>query len=146
MRYWCNGSITAFQAVGEGSNPLYRSKNPFSLVNTQFKTVHKFLNYYFLLLNGGLCKPELHWLVPGRDEPELSIGNAAKDKSLNFSGVSARVIARNTQPSMRGWQTSLRRKFPYFGALAQLGEHLLCTQEVIGSSPICSTIRLGYVQ
>ena len=24
--------------------------------------------------------------MPGRDEPELSIGNAAKDKSLNFSG------------------------------------------------------------
>ena len=28
-------------------------------------------------------------------------------------------------------------KFP-FGALAQLGEHLLCTQEVIGSNPIGS--------
>lgn len=53
MRYWCNGSITAFQAVGEGSNPLYRSKNPFSLVNTQFKAVHEFLNYYFLLLMVG---------------------------------------------------------------------------------------------
>jgi hypothetical protein len=27
-----------------------------------------------------------------------------------------------------------------FGGVAQLGEHLLCTQEVIGSSPFTSTI------
>ena len=26
MRYWCNGSISAFQAFGIGSNPLYRFK------------------------------------------------------------------------------------------------------------------------
>ena len=32
---------------------------------------------------------------------------------------------------------------PYYGALAQLGEHLLCKQGVIGSIPIGST-SFGY--
>ena len=32
---------------------------------------------------------------------------------------------------------------PSFGALAQLGERLICIQEVIGSIPIGSTITLG---
>lgn len=27
---------------------------------------------------------------------------------------------------------------PYFGAVAQLGERLLCKQEVAGSTPVCS--------
>jgi hypothetical protein len=30
-----------------------------------------------------------------------------------------------------------------FGELAQLGERLVCNQEVTGSSPVFSTIRLG---
>lgn len=30
----------------------------------------------------------------------------------------------------------------HFGALAQLGERLLCKQKVIGSNPICSTIYM----
>jgi hypothetical protein len=33
-----------------------------------------------------------------------------------------------------------------FGALAQLGEHLLCKQGVIGSIPISSTIPFGFVK
>ena len=35
---------------------------------------------------------------------------------------------------------SVQIKFPILGALAQLGEHLLCKQGVIGSIPIGSTI------
>ena len=30
--------------------------------------------------------------------------------------------------------------YVFYGGLAQLGEHLLCTQGVVGSSPIISTI------
>ena len=30
---------------------------------------------------------------------------------------------------------------PVYGGIAQLGEHLLCKQGVIGSSPIISTIK-----
>ena len=37
---------------------------------------------------------------------------------------------------------SVPRFFNGFGALAQLGEHLLCKQGVIGSIPISSTIYL----
>ena len=29
-----------------------------------------------------------------------------------------------------------------YGGVAQLGEHLLCTQEVIGSSPFTSTMEM----
>ena len=39
-------------------------------------------------------------------------------------------------------QGDLVRAFPC-GALAQLGERLICIQEVIGSIPIGSTITLG---
>ena len=36
------------------------------------------------------------------------------------------------------------RYHPFFGALAQLGERLPCTQEVRGSIPLGSTIITGF--
>ena len=35
---------------------------------------------------------------------------------------------------------SLKRKSPWYGGVAQLGEHLPCKQGVMGSNPIISTI------
>ena len=33
---------------------------------------------------------------------------------------------------------------PDFGAVAQLGERLLCKQEVAGSTPVCSKLSSGH--
>ena len=51
-------------------------------------------------------------------------------------------LARAIQKPERAVQKSKRRQAEQ-GAVAQLGERLICTQEVVGSIPISSTRMLG---
>ena len=45
----------------------------------------------------------------------------------------------------RSFEVLIRRFFDFHGGVAQLGERLLCKQEVIGSSPFTSTSVSGTI-
>ena len=62
--------------------------------------------------------------------------------SINKIWVCSSAWLERTPDKGEVGSSSLLRPTKYYGALAQLGEHLPCTQGVSGSIPLGSTIIL----
>ena len=60
--------------------------------------------------------------------------------------VYGRALLKLRACALRRFESCPDRVFAYYGAIAQLGEHLLCTQGVIGSIPVSSTNSGAIVQ
>ena len=71
--------------------------------------------------------------------------NARKSRSENRSVLYVHEDLRTALTRQEAKRKLLRsvRRIDQFGGIAQLGERLLCKQEVIGSIPFTSTISFG---